>query len=57
MPSTRRGNACARRRLAAAARTVKELRRMKIGALELDPLLGAGECRLITPKEIEKILF
>ncbi len=46
-----------KRMFAACGGHVRALRRMKIGALELDPLLGAGECRLITPKELEKILF
>lgn len=46
-----------KRMFAACGGHVRALRRVKIGALELDPLLGAGECRLITPEELEKVLF
>jgi len=36
---------------------VRTLRRVKIGGLELDPSLGPGECRLITPEELKMVLF
>lgn len=41
-----------KRMFAACGGHVRALRRVKIGALELDPLLGAGECRPITPEEL-----
>lgn len=34
---------------------VVELRRVKMGALELDPRLAEGECRELTPQELELV--
>ena len=45
------------KRMAAACGTqVVSLHREKIGALELDPALAPGECRELTPDEID-LLF
>lgn len=35
--------------------TVKELKRIKMGALELDPLLEEGDARYLTPSELMRI--
>lgn len=37
--------------------TVTRLKRVKMGGLELDPELKPGECREITSKELEKLLY
>ncbi len=44
-----------KRMFAARGLTVLELKRIKMGALELDPLLGEGECRFIKNDEIALI--
>lgn len=44
-----------KRMFAAAGNKVVALYRSKMGQLELDGNLGAGECREITPEELEKI--
>jgi len=45
-----------KRMCAAVGRHVEELRRVSIGALQLDPELSAGECRLLTENERELLL-
>ena len=44
-----------KRMLAARGRRVLELRRLAIGALELDPALGPGKMRELSSNEIELI--
>lgn len=39
----------------ARGKTVQQLKRLKIGGLALDDTLGKGECRLLTPEEVESI--
>ena len=44
-----------KRMFAAVGNHVEHLHRKQIGALELDPELGEGECRELLPGELEKI--
>lgn len=45
-----------KRMCAAVGRHVEALRRISIGALDLDPSLAPGECRLLTEEEKAKLL-
>lgn len=44
-----------KRMFEARGKTVQQLKRLKIGGLALDDTLGEGECRLLTPEEVESI--
>lgn len=44
-----------KRMFEARGKTVLELKRLKIGGLQLDETLGEGECRLLTPQEVQSI--
>ncbi len=44
-----------KRMFEARGKTVQQLKRLKIGGLALDDTLEEGECRLLTPEEVESI--
>lgn len=44
-----------KRMMQAAGNRVTHLKRVRMGGIELDPALKSGECREITPEELEKL--
>lgn len=44
-----------KRMMQAAGNKVTHLKRVRMGGIELDPALKSGECREITPEELEKL--